>query len=122
MAEQYAIAPAETVTFATLDYFSAATEADKKTKSVKSTHALRCGRSLRTGSLTDPTCSTTWNAQEFDWTGTAVNGGSGVLVEEFQAWEGGLVFTGTPLAERCAYSDVDLNLFQGMRFGFGVGP
>ena len=24
--------------------------------------------------------------------------------------------------ERCEYSDVDLNLFQGMHFGFGLGP
>jgi hypothetical protein len=60
------------------------------------------------------------DAEEFNWVSGI--GGTGVLVDEWQAWEGGLVFDWSTAGELCAESTVDLALFDGMHFGLGIGP
>ena len=115
----YAQDPYAIVTFATVAYFdSGLTDAEKDNEKCEFL-AFFGGEVTEAGTITDPVVYD-MNAQEFDWDAGA--GSSGVLVEEWQAWEGGLVLVASTASDRCGYSTVDLNLFQGMHFGFGLGP
>ncbi len=105
------------VTFATSDYFGE--DETQQEQEMCEVVAFFGGSVSANGTITDPVVYD-MDAQEFDWDAGA--GGNGVSVDEWQAWEGGLVFALDTATERCQYADVDLNLFQGMHLGIGFGP
>ena len=105
------------VTLATMDYFSATTDAEKEGEYC-SWVAWFVGAVVG-GETTDPQ-PYDMNAQEFDW--DAGVGGSGVLVDEWTAWEGGLLINEASMDERCAdWEGADYNQFHGLHYGLGFG-
>ena len=102
-----------TVTFATTAYFSASDDAAKAWESC----TVWASFSGFDGDTSDPVLYD-MDARLFDW---AVGDGSDVLVDEWQAWEGGLIFDWSTAGERCAHSTVDLMLFNDMHLGLGIG-
>ena len=106
------------VTLATMDYFSATTEAEKEGEYCE--WFAFFGGAVVGGEVTDPV-PYDMNAQEFDW--ESGSGGSGVLVDEWAAWEGGLPIADGTMSDRCAdWVDADYSLFNGMHYGLGFGP
>ena len=70
------------------------------------------------GSTTDPVLYD-MQAEEFDYVSAT---GTGVTVDEWQAWEGGLIMLWEYADARCDDSTVDLTVFDGMHLGLGLGP
>jgi hypothetical protein len=116
--EPTAYSAAAVVTLATVEYFGAESDAEREGEFCQ--WLAYFGGAVVAGSLTDPVAYD-MNAMEFDWETGA--GGTGTLIEEWAAWEGGLVIAPSSMDDRCLdWEDGSPDLFHGMHYGLGLGP